>query len=441
MKELGEIGQVAKKAWGWTTEADYVLSRTFYDMSNVYATRLWQESVLRSPTLFSRTPKAGFISIKRFLPKGVEKDIRLGMLNDGFVNPTLENEILLFTSSARPTMAIFGEPLSWWKAFKVAGNPATVARNYISGGFIQTDMAGYPVWAINNSPEYIKGVKSYATKDSFYKKLRDAGAYGADYHRIEIEPGIMKSIEKSLTKAKNPYQEYGARLAEQMGSKLKDIKGAFAYYGHIDHVQRTYLIRCAMRDGASLPQAIHFANKWELNYRFTPKIINELRTGLPGFAFPFVSFYSLMAPRIAEVAITRPWVLAKYPILVGMANEYSKSVLGLTTEQVEAGKPDFLKDQPYVMVLPYKDKQGNPVYLNMAYTLPFGSWETGFVDWQALLDLGKGAGMAGILHAILTNYDSFTERKIYDEGDLPSVKKEKMAMYALRSLGPGAVQH
>jgi hypothetical protein len=440
MKELGEMGKTAKTAWGWNTEADYVLNKTFRDMSNTYATRLWQKAVSETPELFSKVPKAGFVSIQTFLPRGIIRDIRLGMLNDGFVNPALEDEIKLFTSSARPIEAIFSEPLSWWKAFKVAGNPATVARNYISGGFIQTDMAGYPVWNPKNSSLYVGATKDYLGKTGDYKIFRDAGAYGADYYRVEIEPEAMKSIMKSAEVAKNPYQEYGARLAQQFGEKAKTVKDWFSYYGHIDHIQRTYLIKCAERDGATLSQAIHFANKWELNYRFAPKIIDALRTGLPGYAFPFISFYSLMAPRIAEVLITRPWVLLKYPILVGMASEYARNVLGLTKEQIEAGKPDFLKDQPYVMVLPYKDKQGNPIYLNMAYTLPFGSWETGFVDWKALTDLSKGAGLFGIVNAVLNNYDSFTGNKIYDEGDIPSEKNKKIAQYTLRALAPGAIQ-
>jgi len=441
MKELKKIGKEAKKRWGWVTEADYALARTFYDMSNVYATRLWQEAVFRTPELFSKTPKPGFIPITRFLAPGVKSDIRLGTLNDGFINPILEDEIRLFVASAKPTMQIFGEPLSWWKAFKVAGNPATVVRNYISGGLIQTDFAGYPVWGTKNSPIYIQAVRSYTTKDAFYKKLRDAGAYGADYYKIEIEPSIMKSIEKTMRTAQNPYLEYGSRMTDALGTKLKDIKQIFAYYGHIDHIQRTYLIRCALRDGATLPQAIHFANKWELNYRFVPKIVDQLRTGLPGYAFPFISFYALMAPRIAEVLITRPWTLMKYPILIGAANEFSRNILGMTKEQVEVAKPSFLTEQPYTMLLPYKDKVGNPVFLNLGYTLPFGSWESGFMDWRALLDIAKGGGLAGILHNLTTNYDSFTGRKIYEEGDMPSIKYEKIAEYTLKALSPGAVGH
>ncbi|PIU22457.1 MAG: hypothetical protein COT14_01085 [Candidatus Diapherotrites archaeon CG08_land_8_20_14_0_20_30_16] len=438
IEEIEKIGLEAKKAYGWINQADAMLDRTFKDLINNYAIMQWQDTIAHTRSLFSKVPKKGFVRIADLLPRGKETDIRLGPLNKGYIHPGMEEEIRMMLTHGKDIVdKVLGEPLSWWKAFKVAGNPATVMRNFMSGGFIQTDMADYPVWNPRNSKLYVESIKDYLGKSPFYKKLRDAGAYGADYFVVEIDSKTMRAIEKSI----NPAATLGEKLIEKAGPKIKDVKQMFSYYGHIDHIQRTYLIKAALRDGAKLPQAIHFANKWELNYRFVPKIVEKMRGPIGGWITPFISFYALMMPRIAEVLITRPWVLLKYPAFIGATGYLSRQILGLTKEQEEAAKPRFLKNDPYTILLPFTDENGNPIYWNVTYTLPFGGWQTAFIDVPAIGDMISGMGLIGGLQAIFTNFDHFTKRPIYDENDPPSIKRDKITKYTIRFVSPGAVPH
>jgi len=447
IEELREIGVEAKERFGWTLQADYILSRTFKDMAKVYASRLFQKAIIENPRLFTKDVKLaeekGFIPIRDILPKGVDKDVRLGPLNDGYIHPGLQEELSTFIlrTSKDSIMDIFQEPLSWWKAFKVAGNPPTVIRNFISGAFIQTDLAGYPLWTPTNSKNYLSAIKSYSTKDALYTKLRDGGQYGSDYFSIEIDEGEMDRIIAKAEKSNNPMGSYTEGILAAMGGKLKDAKQLFSYYGHIDHIQRTYLASSAMNDGASLAQAVHFANKWELDYRFVPKFVESLRSGLPGWLYPFLSFYTLMAPRIAEVLITRPWVLAKYPIIMGTFSAISLAILGADDDEVEAAKPEWLVDKDYVILLPTKDNDNNFVFLDLDYTLPFGGPTNLFMDFNQVLMMIKNPGMMNIIVNLLNNYDTYSERKIYNESDLAEDKTKKIAEYVIRNLGPGFVTH
>jgi len=447
IEELRAIGQEAKEKYGWVFQADYILARTFKDLSKAYATRLFQKAIVENPRLFTKDVKLaeelGFVSVRNILPKGVEKDVRLGPLNYGYIHPGLQEELRTFVlgSGRDAVMSIFQEPLSWWKAFKVAGNPPTVIRNWLSGMFFQTDMAGYPVWTPKNSARYIKAVKSYLTKDKVYKKFRDNGLYGTDYFTVEIETDELARIIAKAEKSNNPLRVYSEGLLSKLGTKLKDAKQVFSYYGHIDHIQRTYLALCAVEDGASIPQAVHFANKWELDYRFVPQIIEKLRTGIGGWLYPFLSFYVLMAPRIAEVLITRPWVLLKYPIIIGIFNAISVAILGAEEDEIENAKPEWLKDRDYVLILPFRDNQGNFVFMDLDYTLPFGGPESLFMDWTQVTNMAKFPGLMNIMINIFNNYDTYTQRKIYNESDLPEEKRKKIAEYVARSLGPGAVPH
>jgi len=416
-------------------------------MSKAYASRLFQKAIVENPRLFTNKVKEaderGFIPVRDILPKGVETDVRLGPLNYGYIHPGLQEELRTFVlgKGIDSVMAIFQEPLSWWKAFKVAGNPPTVIRNWLSGAFLQTDLAGYPVWTPKNSIRYLKSVKAYFTKDALYKKLRDNGQYGSDYHAVEIAEDEMTRIIAKAEKSNNPMATYSEGLLAILGTKLQDTKQLFNYYGHIDHIQRTYLALAAMEDGASVSQAIHFANKWELDYRFVPKFVESLRRGLPGWLYPFLSFYTLMAPRIAETLVTRPWVLLKYPILIGIFNAISASMLGADDDEIKNAKPEWLQDKDYVVLLPTRDNDGNFVFLDMDYTLPFGGPTTAFMDWNQILMMIKNPGMMNIIMNLLNNYDTFTERKIYNETDLTEDKTKKIAEYVARNLGPGFVTH
>lgn len=149
-----------------------------------------------------------------------------------------------------------------------------------------------------------------------------------------------------------------------------------------------------------------------------------------------------MLPRIAETLVTRPWVLLKYPIIAKSMEYVAMKKLGLTPDQVENGKPEFMKDQPYSVLLPWTDNQGNPQYFDMSYTVPFGSWETGFIDWAQYLEMGKTGGALGIARGLIENRDPFTEKPIWTDADAALGKKdEKIAVYLMRGAGPAATPH
>lgn len=440
--EVIKKGLEAKQAYGFITQADVVLDRTFKQMVSNVATMQWMDIVAHSPNLFSKTPKEGFVPVKELVPRGVT-DKRLGPLAKGFINPALADDIKLFTSPTTKNVIekILGEPLSWWKMFKVAGNVATVVRNWISGAFIQTDMAGYPLWILRNIKKYIFAFKSYVTKNDFYKLIRDHGGYGMAYFTVEIDPRILDIMENS----NDPLGVLEKHWLEKLGDKIKDVKKLGNYYGAIDHIQRTYLIKCALDDGFTIEEAINFANKWELDYKFPPRVLAKMvelaRGPIGGWIFPFVSFYTNMAPRILETTVTRPWVFLKYIIAILALNYLARQTLHLTEEQVKNAKPDYLKDSPYTLLLPYKDKDNNLIFVDLTYTLPFGGPETLFLDLPGIKNMFTGMGLAGGIMAVVNNYDFYTKQPLYDEHDLPAVKKAKVTSYILRFLSPGTLPH
>jgi hypothetical protein len=117
------------------------------------------------------------------------------------------------------------------------------------------------------------------------------------------------------------------------------------------------------------------------------------------------------------------------------------ALLGVDDDEIENAKPEWLEGNNYTIILPKKDKNGDFVFLNLDYTLPFGGWKDAFMDIDQVVQMTKSPGiMSGVL-GILNNYDFFTEKKIYNETDLNEEKRKKIAKYIVSSFGPGFVTH
>lgn len=455
------LGLNKKLDYGLLTQADKVVDITAKSMANNYATMAWQDSVIHTPTLFSKTPKDGFIKVSDLLPRGVESDARLGVLNQGYINPALSDEIKLFSSGEVVPNTIGKELIGWWKATRVPMNVPTVVRNFLSGSVVQNDFAGYPIYNPKNSVLWKDMMMQYMKKGDRYTFWRDRGLFGSNYFDVEINPQTIKYINNS----ENPISAYAKVFEDRIVNTskkdefVKAVKGVIvdgipkanakakdlvSYYGHIDNLQRQYLAESALRDGATPAQAIQFSNKWQLDYRFVPKWIDKIRNSKFGAAtLPFISFYSMMAPRTMEVAITRPWVILKYPIILGLVGAYSQNKLGLTEQQIENSKPAVSSKNSYVVPLPDElgSNKGRVNYLDLSYTLPFGSPKTGYFDYDQIGKTIAGEGVMGSLTGLYNNYDNLSGAKIYGEDDIPSIKEEKINNYIKRNFAPGTFTH
>lgn len=435
--KLEEIGLEAKKLNGWNTQADVVLNITFKDMVHNWSTMKWMEAIVEDETLFSSDPKEGFIAVKNLLPRGAEsRDKRLGPLNEGYIHPGLVTDIKgLLKGDISKVQKIIGSSIGLWKISKTAGSPGAMMRNFFSGSFIQTDLAGAPVWNPLNTGTYIKSIKQYLTKGPAYKFWAEQGLYGADYFSTEIDDGFIKELEGI-----NPdVGDLGDAITEKFMNLKNQVTEKTKYYGMIDHFARTYLAEWAQSKGATPAQAVTFANKWQLDYRIVPDIIDTARKGVGGFIAPFASFYYLMAPRIIETAVGRPWKMAKYTAIFAGLSALARGILGLTHDEEEALKPKWLKERSsWTILLPFTDDNGNPQWLDLSYTLPFGSnWKMLYQDPADLVNMLQGGGPWQTIQNVINNYDAFFGQPITRETDSSATKLKKNAAYLSRGLLPG----
>ena len=147
------------------------------------------------------------------------------------------------------------------------------------------------------------------------------------------------------------------------------------------------------------------------------------------FYAPFITFTYKATPRVAETAIRKPWKVAKYYAMWKGMEEASRLFLGETKEQLEEEKrlrPDYMQNIGGLpgavshVKMPWYDEDGDSVYLDLSFVLPWGDINS---TWD---NMGILPRMIMPTHPILTamsdvrqNIDAFTNRPIakkYEDG-------------------------
>jgi len=404
-EELSRIGLEAKRAYGWVEEADLGLQRTYKDMIGTVTNYKYFNSIIDNKGWWSDVETDGM----KLLPT----DKRLGPLSGKYVLDPIAGDLKSMIKEPDFIDKYFSPINGWWKMGKTAFSPATAMRNAYSGTIVQNDMAGAPVW--EHGKLWGSSVRDYVKKTGRFNEATRSGLFGGDYFSQEVDDQILKSIEMS----DNPTKATFAAI----GDKVKDVG---SYYQKIDHLNRMYLFNYARDNGASIVQARNYANKWQLDYTFVPKIVQEMRR-LPLLA-PFASFKYLMAPRIIEFMANRPWAFAKYPLIFGAISAASAKAIGMSEEEADAQKPENIS---WGALMPWRDSRGKPVWLDLSYTLPFGKY--GLDPKTADL---FGGGPVGTIYNAASNWDPYFQDTIRKEYKNPMENALGTADYVARGVLP-----
>jgi len=435
-EELKTIGIEAKKQFGWLYRADAMADTTLKLQIQNYANTKWIDTIARDNTLFSAVPEEGWFQLKDLLPYKQEQLRTLGPLNFGYVNPVLKEELtshLATHGESGIVGKIVDELVTLRKGTLVATSLKAIIRNYLSGSSIQMDMAGAPLWHPGNALLYKKTsgdffrywAKKSAPISEYWAKR---GLYGATFADVEIviPPKLFKQMQ-NLKSVKDVNSLLDNIISKSAKAYKLTKQTAFGWYGNIDNLNKTYLAQWALDKGYTPEQSVFFAHKWQLDYRFVQQGIEALRGGLVGAAFPFISYQTLILPRVIETLMTRPWILAKYPIAISAFNTYQKATLGISDKEEQQYRPEHLKGDSYAFIT---GRDGDDIYYStLAYLLPIGDWKTAFIDTNMIENTFKTGGFYGNLLGLINNKNFFTGREIWGKNNLPSTRWEKQWKY------------
>jgi hypothetical protein len=374
---------------------------------------------------------------------------RYGQLRGMIVHKQIANDIMggfkLATGDESTMEKIFGDTgmmgryNTYWKWAKVAANPPSWARNYVSNNIL-LNLAGIPMWRL-------PGLNASAWKDWKQK---------GKYYQIAVDQGVTKGnmsdaelgrMEKEFADLQGKLKGGGKHdfLGAGKSALMKTYQGASDIYGSLETVGKMMAIKYAMEQkGMNEGDAAAFANKWLFDYGLVQPSVRYASTAVVGA--PFVRFQSKVIPLMFEVALTKPWRLAPYYALGYGAAELFKNNHDIDEEELDAMKQslaEWLRQKaingimpPNVIPLPALDDQGRWQIWDASYVMPWGmisEFSSEFIDGEfvnAMKTLGlMGGPLPDMLAVLKTGVDPFTQRPITDETKTATEQATDYLMY------------
>jgi proteasome lid subunit RPN8/RPN11 len=343
--------------------------------------------------------------------------------------------------------------LTQWKLNKTARHPVVHMNNVMSNLTLMDliDVRARDLW---------RGINEYNDRGELYQLARDHGGFGASYIDQEIKDEILTPILSDMSKeAKKGLYEEGtflkklmfvnqySRMASEGIQRLGKLIGDFdrasvEWYRTEDEVFRMAIFIRRMELGDSPHEAAALAREQMLNYDIRAPWVNSARRSV----LPFIAYTYRAVPAIAEAMVRRPWKFAKYALLAEMANSLAYAVSDGDEEWERASlRPEtqgsvWVGGAPRMMRMPYNDKHGNPVFLDIRRWIPAGDVfdvsPNNPLPIPAWLHFG---GPVMIAAEFLLNKQAFTGTQIVDPNiDSLGDKTKKYGAFAYRSFMPSA---
>ncbi len=300
-------------------------------------------------------------------------DSRYGPLSGAYVKKSISNDLIQNIGVDKATL---GKRLtSYWKASKVAMNPATVMRNFLSNP-VQLNMSGMSYQDIARL--MISAPLKMKKGDIDYINAGKNGVFGGTWAKAEINALLEQSakFKKEYEKSgdwKTAIQTFG-KIVEKPIAKTASKAGNF--YSKIDEYYKFIKYLHGKEKGLSDAEATRDAQKWVMDYSLVSPTVKGLREN--AFFAPFITYQTKIAPLIVDalnpktdsnpIALIAPYIVAQ------AITDYSFNKFDIKDEReqellkLQMGRSIVESNAP--MILPYKDEQGRPQAINLEYGLP-----------------------------------------------------------------------
>ena len=362
-----------------------------------------------------RKPPSNFVEVK---------GKQYGDLNGKYVRNDVWNDLKEVEEWRTEAGRLYDKALGMWKYGKVVLNPATQSRNFVSNMVL----AYFGDVSPGDVKTYSKTIKAVTNKktNKFYKEAEEWGLYNDTFYSAEIG-----KLRDSLKSVRDP-------------GKLKNwIRNAVSLpataYQESEKFFKTAVFIKARESGMSIDKAARKAEEHLFNYADIPPWVKFGKR----WVSPFLTFSYKAIPLYAKTAIRKPWKVAAIGAAMYGIEEYSKDRFGMSDEEAkkERGQlPPWMRDKvppvlgPYAHVLmPFKNKWGDNLYLDTSYILPYGN--IGELSGQSTIIpqiLGPNNPFTfTIPAAIVLNRDPFTGRDLFSKSLHDSIMKSgtgKMVM-------------
>lgn len=346
--------------------------------------------------------------------------------------------------------------LTQWKLNKTARSPVVHMNNIVSN-LLFMDMADIRI------QDLTRGLHAFVKETADYKDALDHGAFGSDMISQEVRREHLEPLLKEIQLAMQGGQEqlearFGmlGKIAEAIWGNVRlkertllgnlDAK-MLELYRLEDEVFRmaTYMRRKELGDTAA--EAADFSRQQFLDYDIRAPWVNMARRSVLPFAGYIYRAISVLARSIA----LHPWKYAKYMMIGYAVIQLSYLLTDDDDDEIGSEERRALREQqqgttwiqtPRMLRMPWLDRDGNPVFLDIRRWIPAGD----------IFDVTQGSAALGLIPAplyfggpvllafeFLLNKSAFTGKDLVNErADDIWDKASKLGDWAWKSWMPSA---
>jgi len=323
----------------------------------------------------------------------------------------------------------------WWKWAKVAANPPSQIRNFISNGVL-LHLSGVSFHMVPT--RVIEAIKDIRSNGRYWQIAKKYGVTESTFAAKEL-PRIDREMLDLQAQTQGDYSWAHVR---NLFGKLVDKTGDM--YQLSEAIFKTAKIIDEMKKGKSEGDAILAAQEALFDYSLVSPSVRYLRNAPVGS--PFLTFAIKALPQMVKVATTHPLRFAPYiaiPYVLTALIASSADVDDDDVDKLKKALPEWLQKQGHAYILPYKDSSGNWEAMDFGYFFPWTQW-TELAKNTANGDIGeafKGSGLLGgplpdLITAAKTGIDPFTQKEIMDERDPPEKQMAALMGYLYRMAMP-----
>jgi hypothetical protein len=251
--------------------------------------------------------------------------------------------------------------------------------------------------------------------------------------------------------------EFLVKISKYYG--LIDVLAKYSIYRQLRTTGRLNALGLASGKPVSIREAADESQKYGMDYSLASRSIKQGRK----FLLPFITYQYKASYLVYDAAIRRPWVLAKWVLLMwggaggwSLSRELSQLFTGMDDEEFDRQVRNlawYVKEKRTYMPLPFLNAQGKIMYFDGSYFMPWGTIYNMFTDtsqheWsEAFKGLGMGNPFLTAFHALTSRKkgkpatDPFTGMPIWNVTDTQPEKWNKISAWIENLVFPGMFEN
>lgn len=294
-----------------------------------------------------------------------------------------------------------------FKKAKVIWNPASYPRNAMSAMIQNWWKLGIGPWSVG---KYYEAHRILKEGGPIMDEMRE---HGFDETTGQVNELIYNFLDHPdvLESART---QWGTTATEARKKFRNFDRWATKAYGHIDNVAKVAAFKYARERGVDPETALRRAYAATFNYSHVTPFVQRLRTAAWGV--PFITFNLKAVPLVTSTLANAPNRIS----IFGKAKNSLFQAAGVEAEQEAEAQPAWMRDDAFMLRVPWKDSEGRSMYFDLSYILPVGAILTGeYLKGADPTDRQSFLNFNPVLQTIkeLSSNRTFSGYKIFNETD------------------------